>query len=263
MSSSRLPDDKEVLISRIIFKAVLPVIKVLLEDHPKFRKRFEGVTGTVQFVAKNCEEKVGAYIKFDNLSFETGSEIIENPDITFEFKSLQSLNNFFKGKLVLPKIKGLSNFALLWRVLSVLLYMKILMPNAKPKNSLDAKMKVKMTLYMVSTALSQLNKSGDPEMVKWTTKQPERIYQWSVDNEDIACWLKVKAGQTKAGRGIYALRKPFVHMRFPSVESALPVLSNSVDTVQAMAQGLVVVEGSPEYAGKLGDFMLKIADLMG
>lgn len=119
-----------------------------------------------------------------------------------------------------------------------------------------------MTLYMVSTALSQLNKAGDPDMVKWTSKQPERIYQWSVDNEDIACWLKVKAGQTKAGRGIYTLRKPFVHMRFPNVESAIPVLTNSVDTVQAMAEGLVITEGSPEYAGKLGDFMLKIADLM-
>ncbi|MCX8065247.1 MAG: hypothetical protein N3G21_08765, partial [Candidatus Hydrogenedentes bacterium] len=62
--------------------------------------------------------------------------------------------------------------------------------------------------------------------------------------------------------GIYTLRKPFVHMRFPNVESALPVISNSVDTVQAIAQGLVIVEGSPEYAGKLGDFMLKIAELM-
>ncbi|MCX8064579.1 MAG: hypothetical protein N3G21_05330, partial [Candidatus Hydrogenedentes bacterium] len=195
--------NKESLVARIIFKAVLPVIKVLLEDHPKFKKRFENVKGTVLFVTKEGEQRVGAYIKFDNLNFETGTEILENPDLTFEFGSLSKLNNFFKGKIVLPKIRGFTNFGLLWRVLSVLLYMKILMPDAKPKTPLDAKMKVKMTLYMVSTALSQLNKAGDPEMLKWTTKQPERIYQWTVDNEDIACWLKVKAGQTKAGRGIY------------------------------------------------------------
>lgn len=255
-------ESKDALVARIIFKAVLPVIKVLIEDHPKFRKRFENIVGTVQFVANDGGQKVGAYIKFDNLNFETGTEVLENPDITFEFSSLSKLNSFFKGKIVLPKIRGIKNFGLLWRVFSVLLYMKILMPEAKPKTPLDAKMKVKMTLYMVSTALSQLNKAGDPEMVKWTTKQPERIYQWSVDNEDIACWLKVKAGQTKAGRGFYTLRKPFVHMKFPSVDSALPVISNSVDTVQAIAQGLVIVEGSPEYAGKLGDFMLKIAELM-
>jgi hypothetical protein len=72
----------------------------------------------------------------------------------------------------------------------------------------------------------------------------------------------VKAGKTKAGRGFYTRRKPFVHMRFASVKDALPVLSNSVDTVQAMAKGMVVNDGSPEYGGKIGDFMLKIAALV-
>jgi hypothetical protein len=99
-------------------------------------------------------------------------------------------------------------------------------------------------------------------LVKWTSKQPERIYQWSVDGEDIACYLMIKAGKTKAGRGFYTRRKPFVHMRFSSVDNALPVLSNAVDTVQAMTQGLVVNEGSPEYGGKLGDFMQRIAALV-
>jgi hypothetical protein len=51
-------------------------------------------------------------------------------------------------------------------------------------------------------------------------------------------------------------------MRFASVNDALPVLSNSVDTVQAMAKGMVVNDGSPEYGGKIGDFMLKIAALV-
>jgi len=255
-------NEKELLISQIIFRAVLPVIKVLLEDHPTFRKRFENIQGTVQFTAQNGNQKIGAHIKFDNLDFQVIQEIIDNPDITFHFSSLKKMINFFTGKLVLPKIKGLKNVSLLWRVFSVLLAMKLLMPDAKPKNEIDKKVKVKMTLYMVSTALSQLNKAGDPDMVKWTSKQPERIYQWSVDNEDIACWLKIKAGQTKAGRGMYTLRKPFVHMRFPDIDSALPVLTNSIDTVQAMAQGLVITEGSPEYAAKLGDFMLKIAELL-
>ncbi len=255
-------NEKEVLVSKIILHAVLPVIKALLEDHPTFRKRFENIKGTVQFIAKNGEENIGAYVKFDNLNFETAPEILENPDITFQFSSLKKMNDFFTGKLVLPKIRGWKNFSLLWRIFSVLLTLKLLMPDVQPKNPLEKKLKVKLTLYMVSTALSQLNKAGDPDMVKWTSQQPERIYQWSVDNEDIACWLKVKAGQTKSGRGMYTLRKPFIHMRFPNIDSALPVLTNSVETVQAMAQGLVIIEGSPEYAGKLGDFMLKIADLL-
>ncbi len=255
-------NEKDILISKIILKAVLPVIKVLLEDHPTFQKRFKDIQGTVQFTAQNDGQVIGAHIKFDNLNFEISSELLEKPDISFHFSSLKKMNDFFTGKLVLPKIKGFKNFSLLWRMFSVLLKLKLLMPDAKPKNPIDKKIKVKMTLYMVSTALSQLNKSGDVDMVKWTSKQPERIYQWSVDNEDIACWLKIKAGQSKSGRGFYTLRKPFVHMRFPNIDSAIPVLTNSVDTVQAMAQGLLITEGSPEYAAKLGDFMLKIAELL-
>jgi len=136
------------------------------------------------------------------------------------------------------------------------------MPDRAPKTPEQARLKVKMTLFMVSTALSQLNKAGDPDMMRWTRRQPERIYQWSVEPEGIACYLRVKAGQTQAGRGHYTRRQPFVHMRFNGVDGALPVLSNSVDTLEAIARGLVVNEGSPEYSTQLGDFMLRIAALL-
>jgi hypothetical protein len=119
-----------------------------------------------------------------------------------------------------------------------------------------------MTLYMVSTALSQMNKAGDPEMSAWTAKQPERIYQWSIDGEDIACHLKIKAGKSKAGRGVYTRRQPFVHMRFSSIENALPVLANEVDSVTAIGKGWVTNDGSPEYGGRIGDFMMRIANLL-
>ena len=254
--------EQELLTSRIILRAVLPVIKVMLEDDPKMKKKFEGVNATVQFVAKDESGPVGAYIRFTDGAFSTAPEIAGSPDITFGFSSVAKMNAMFTGKPVIPSIKGLTKVGLLVKVFAVLLGMKILMPNAKPKAEEKARLKVKMTLYMVSTALSQLNKSGDPEMVKWTSKQPERIYQWSVDDTGIACYLKVKAGKTKGGRGAYTRRKPFVHMRFRSVNDALPILANEIDTVQAIAKGLVVNEGSPEYGGQVGDFMLRIADMV-
>ncbi len=45
-------------------------------------------------------------------------------------------------------------------------------------------------------------------------RQPDRIYQFSVEPEGIAAYLRVRGGQTKAGRGVYQRRRPFVHMRF-------------------------------------------------
>jgi len=255
--------EREILTTRIVCRAVLPVIKVMIADDPAMQRRFAGVTGTVRFVAKDESGPVGAQLHFNDGELEIVQGPGDRADVTFSFGSVAKMNAMFAGKPVIPWIQGWTNLGLLLRVFSVLLGLKLLMPTAKPKTPEQARLKVKMTLFMVSTALSQLNKSGDPDMAAWTAKQPERIYQWSVGGaEDIACYLKVKAGQTKAGRGFYARRKPFVHMIFRNTDAALPVLSNSIDTVQAMAQGLVVNEGSPEYGAKIGDFMLRIAGLL-
>jgi hypothetical protein len=253
----------DLITGRIVLRAVLPVIKVLLEDDPKTKKKFENVQATVQFVAHDPEAgQMGSYITFDNGDFELVHDIAENPDLTFRFSTVPKMNAMFAGKPVLPRIQGFWNVGLLVKMLGVLMRLKLLMPDKAPKDDDEARLKVKLILYMVSTALSQLNKGGDPEMMTWTAKQPERIYQWSVEPEGIACYLRVKAGKTKAGRGYYTRRKPFVHMKFAGVEGALPVLTNQVDTVQAMTQGLVENEGSPEYGGQIGDFMLKIARML-
>lgn len=258
----------EQLAGKIVLHAVLPVIKVLLEDDPAFKKPFEGLSGIVQFRAQDTDTPVGAYLVFDKGDFRVEQGIFEGKaDLLFDFPSLKSMNDMFRGKPVLPRLGPLlkaipGRFGLLLKTFKVLLAMKILMPNTQPKTPEKAYLKVKMSLYMVSTALSRMNKAGDPDMKAWTSKQPERIYQWSVEGSDIACYLKVKAGNTKAGRGVYTRRQPFVHMRFSSVDNALPVLSNSVDTVTAIAQGLLVNDGSPEYGGRVGDFMLRIAKLL-
>ena len=253
---------QELLTSRIILRAVLPVIKVMVQDDPATKRRFAEVTAKVQFLARDDGGPVGAHLVFDKGNFEVVHELIDNPDLQFSFSSVAKMNGFFSGKPVLPMIKGFTKIGLLVKVLGIMLGLKILMPDAKPKTPEQAYRKVKMTLYMISTALSQLNKSGDPEMVKWTTKQPERVYQWSVEGTDIACHLIVKAGKTKAGRGPYTRRKPFVHMIFKDIDSALPVLADQIDTVQAMAKGMVTNDGSPEYGGEISQFMLRIAALI-
>ncbi|MDQ1258149.1 MAG: hypothetical protein QG656_2758 [Candidatus Hydrogenedentes bacterium] len=254
---------EELLAARIVFRAVLPVIKVLLEDVPKLGQKFAGVTAKVQFVAKNDPEDAACCLQFTDGALEVVPGLAENPDLTLRFSSVAKMNAFFAGKPALPWISGLfSHFGLLVKIMTVLLAMKLMQPNAKPKTEDEKKLKVKLTVYMISTALSQLNKSGDEEMVKWTTKQPERIYQWSCEPEGVAAYLRIKAGKSKAGRGYYTRRKPFVHLKFDGATNALPVLSNSIDMIQAMAKGMIVIDGSPEYAAVLGNFMVRIARLV-
>jgi hypothetical protein len=258
-----MASEQDLLAARIILRAILPVIKVMLNDDPKTKAAFANVEAKVQFVAKDESGPIGAHLVFDKGEFAVVHEIIDDPDIQFSFSSVAKMIAFFTGKPVLPGIRGITKIGLLIKIFGILLGLKILMPDAVPKDPHKKRLKVKMTLFMVTTALSQLNKAEDPDMKKFTSKQPERIYQWTVEGEeDIACYLKVKAGKTKAGRGLYTRRKPFVHMKFASIDDALPILANNVDLVEAMATGMVSNEGSPEYGGKIGDFMFRIAALV-
>jgi len=253
--------EKELLAARIFLRAVMPVIKVLLTDDPKVKKRFAKVKGKVQFMAKDPAGDVGACLCFDNGDYKVTQGIDESADITFVFRNVARMNAMFAGKPALPFIKGFFKLGLLIKAFSLLMGLMILMPNARPTDPAKRRLKVKMTFYMITTALSQYNKGGDPEMVAWTKKQPERIYQITVD-DGIAAYLRIKAGKSKAGRGVYKKRRPFVHMKFDGVEGAFPIVMDDVSMVEAVKKGYLVVEGSPEYGGNIGDFMVRIQDLI-
>lgn len=258
-----MADDRTLITTRIILNAILPVMKVIVTEDPKTAKRFEGVNARVQFVADDNGTKQGASLVFTDGALEVEQGVREGADITFGFGSLQKFNDFLCGKTVIPKISGLLKVGLLIKVVMLLLSTKLLMPDARPTDPAKRRLKLKMIIYMITTALSQYNKGGDPDMKAWTEKQPDRIYQMSVDGEeDIAAYVRVKAGKSKAGRGFYKRRRPFVHIKFAGIDQAMPVLLNDIEFVGALAENLVTVEGSPEYASKLNDFMMRIQALL-
>ncbi len=257
---------RDLIATKIVMHAILPVMKVILEDDPAMKKRFEGVTAKVQFIAGFDGKDIGAALFFDKGRFEVIHDILQNPDLTFSFGTIEKFNAFLAGKPVIPKIRGLTKVGLLVKFVTLLLAMKILMPNVKPKIPEKRRLKVKMIVYMITTALSQYNKAGDPEMAEWTGKQPDRVYQMSVEMEGepegIAAYVRIKAGKSKAGRGYYKRRRPFVHMKFNGIDNALAIFLNEVEFVEALSKGYVQVEGSPEYAAKLNDFMQRIQALV-
>ncbi len=270
------PPDRQLLRARLFLRAALPVARVILEDDPRMGKRFEKVRARVQFVAKGGQEPIGAYLVFGepaespdeaapatpSAGFRVEQGFCERPDITFTFGSVEKLNNFFAGKTVLPSIKGLRKLGLLAKVFGLLLALKLMLPNARPKDPAKRRLKVKMTIYMITTALSQYNQGGDPEMANWTSKQPDRIYQMLVEPEGIGAYLRVRGGLSKAGRGVYARRRPFVLMRFYGVDGALAVMNKEVGFIDGVAKGFVRIEGSPEYAANLNDFMMRVQGLL-
>jgi hypothetical protein len=250
---------RDELKSRLFLRVALPLVKVVREEDPRMRRLTKNMEAVVQFVVRGSD--TGAHLVFANDSLEVVQGVHEKPTVSFVFKDLRSLNDFFAGKFALPSIKGIRHLGVIRRTVPLLLSLKMLMPEADPKDPAKRALKVKLLLYMVTTALSQLNKAGEPGMVEMVAKSPDRVYQWVIEGGPSA-YLRMKAGQTKAGRGVYTRRRPFVLMKFPSVEGAYKVLTSKVALVQAVKDGYVVTEGAMEYSKEIGIRMQMIEELM-
>ncbi|HOD00259.1 MAG TPA: hypothetical protein PKH54_09945 [Myxococcota bacterium] len=265
--------DQELMTARLFFRAAFPVMKVPLADDPAIAKAFKGVRAHVQFSA-DCDPaltpdgsgRVGACLHFDDGELTVVEELFETPDLVLHFPSLKAMNTLLRGGLAMPRIRGgLKNFGLLVKMLTLLMRLTLMLPTNRPKDPLKRYLKVKMSIYMITTALSNFNRLGNPRMREWTAKQPDRIYQFSVGGGefgDFAAYLRVRGGQTKAGRGLYARRRPFVHFRFTSVDGALAVLLKEVAFVEGVDKGCVSIDGSPEYAAQLNDLMAVLQGML-
>jgi hypothetical protein len=249
--------DKDYILARIMLRAAVPLAKVLVEDDPKMREKYRGFNKIVQFEVKGNDDLI-TQLKFEDGIPKPIFERDENPDVAFIFKSAKQLNAFFAGKPAIPKIKGLTKIGVLLKVVPLLLGLTLLLPTKLPKDPDKKRLKVKLLFYMLSSGLSQMNKAGYEDFNEFTRKMPDRVVQWSCLPDGPYAYLRIKLGKTKAGRGQYTRRRPFIDMQFNGVDNAIKVLTNQVDLVQAIADGYLFQEGSPEYGKDLGNFMLTI-----
>lgn len=252
--------DKKQITVRIILRSILPLFKTLYNEIGADKKKDPDFYGTIQFSIKGTD--TGAYLEFKDGKLDVIQEVIPKPGIHFAFKKPEHMIAFFTGGVAMPSVSGLWHLGLLMKLVPLFMGLLLLMPNNKPKDPAKRLLKVKLTMYMVTNALSQLNKGGDEDMMAWTAKQPDRIYQLSVQPEGPAAYLRVKAGKSKSGHGLYGRKAPFIHMMFNGMEGAFKVMAENKETVQAMRDGDVRVEGSPEYAGAMGSFMVRIQNLL-
>lgn len=250
---------QDIMTAQLFMNAVFPVMQVLLDDDPKIKAKFRDVSATVQFGAKDGDALLACHLVFDHGQVTVTQGPAEHPDLCLTFPTVAKMNALLCGGLALPAIKGARHVSLLVSFLSLLMGLMLMSPKQRPKEIARQSLKVKMSLYMITRALSQYNKLGDPEMREFCLRQPDRIYQFTVAHEGdpahIACYLRIKAGKTKSGHGVYTRRAPFVHFRFLSVQGAMAVLLKDIEFVKAVEQGYVETIGSPEYSCYLNDYM--------
>lgn len=245
--------------SKIILNSVLPLVKVVVDSTPRLSNQFAYKTATIQVSAVRTSGKAATHFDIRDGIWTVCPGAAEKPDLELEFPSITALNAFFSGKSKkLPRIKGWYNVSLLIGFFKALLYMSsLLTAKEPPSGSEDRELMVKLFFYLLSSGISQLNKAGHPEISKWATRSPDRVYAWAVSGKpELSAYIRVKAGNSKAARGEYTYSKPFFTMRFDSVDSALGILMQRDNMLESTARGKLIMEGGPEYGAQLGEFMM-------
>jgi hypothetical protein len=200
-------EDNDIYANKIFMNAVLPLLKVIVDDVPSIGKYWQGRNAVCQVSAKSEDGKIATHFIIEEGQWTVKKGIYEGAvDVELEFPGVRALNLFFQGKSKkLPMMKGWYRLGTFLNFMKVLLKMAALLGMETPPADEDEKaLLVKMYFYLLSTGISQLNKADHPGVSAWTKISPDRVYSWEVEtNPECSAYIRVKAGKTKASRGIY------------------------------------------------------------
>ncbi len=260
--------------NKIFLNAAVPLLKVIATDDPKINAKFKKVHCVYQVSALDAnapEGKLATHlvVNGDEWKVHAGKvayRVGKQPFVELEFKSVEQLNAFFKGKIgpgTLPKMRGLNFLKEFLAFMSCLLRMSsVLSATTPPEKEEDKALMVKCMFYLLTSGISQLNKMEHPEIHEWALKSPDRVYGLAVnDHPESSAYIRVKAGKTRAGRGEYKRAMPFFTLRFSSYDAALGTLLGIDDMLDATKNGRIIMDGGPEFGATFGGFLLTIGDL--
>jgi len=163
---------EELYANKIFFNAALPLIKVIAQDVPSLKKQYEKVHAVIQVSALDPDAeggKIGMHYVIngpDDWLIHL-NKVDPKPHIELEFKSVEAMNAFFKGKIspaTLPKMRGIAkHFGAFKAFLMTLLKMSsVLSATTPPEKEEDKQLMVKCMFYLLSSGISQLN-NGDSQ----------------------------------------------------------------------------------------------------
>jgi len=262
--------DQDTLYSyKIFLNAALPLVKVIAGDIPALAKKFEKAHCVFQ-VSALCPEapegKVATHFTVNSGEWKVcADKVATNAMVELQFKSVDAFVGFFKGKMspaTLPKMIGVTkHLGMFLAFMQVLLKMSALLGATKPpEDEVTKVLLVKSFFYLLSSGISCLNKNGHEAVHDWATKSPDRVYAWAVNGHpEVSAYIRVKAGKSRAGRGQYKRAMPFFTLRFDSLDSALGILMDTDDMMEATKAGRLIMDGAPEFGAMLGDYMLMVA----
>ncbi len=263
-----MPNEETRYANKVFMAGALPLMKIIATDVPELRRLFKipKINAVYQVSAKADGKKEAVHFVVTKGEWEVGFGEYKGPeqiDGELAFSSMEKMNAFMKGdmtKLPFIKIKNVAKFGLFMAVL--LKMANLLQMSEPPEDEKTAVFLCKLYFALLSTGISALNKMGHPEISSWAKASPDRCYQWEVvDHPECTAYLRVKEGNTKAGKGEYPRSKPFFTMKFDCAHSALLILMEIGDMFQMTADSKLIMEGGPEFGVQLGDHMTTVGHL--
>ena len=172
--------------NKVFMTGALPLLKTIANDVPELKKKFEGVNAVYQVSAMaNAQDKEAIHfiIEDGEWTVKLGEYLGQQKiDAELQFASMEKMNAFFKGNMsALPKMK-IKSFGKFIKFMMVLLKMSSLLGiKEPPEDEQLCLLLTKLYFYLLSSGISQLNKMGHPAIRDWTSKSPDRVYQWAVE----------------------------------------------------------------------------------
>ena len=249
----------ELLKANIYLYATIPLLEEIVKDIPQKAAMFKNWNCVLQFSIKDTD--LAAYITFQkgNLNFERGCH--KSPTITLTFNDLTSFNNTIGGaKPSIPKISGFWHIIILLKTISLLKSLTILLPDTEFTDPDRKKLKVKLLLYLVTSALEQLS-HGDDYIQRVTLGTNNKTIQWLVKPDGPAAYLVINKSHIKAYRGISKTR-PFSTIEFRNINAAYDMLTGKIGIIQGTIMNYVNNKGSAEYAMKAAQMMKRVEDIL-
>ena len=254
--------------ARIFFNSALPLLRVVIESRRELSSAFRGKSFVFQVSALYPRAPGGTmatHFVVENGRFTVKVDAVHpSPDIELEFSDLHKFILFFSGRgMPLPRMRGvLKNAATFASLLRALLLMaSLLQASDAPKKLQDQVLLVKLYFYLLPNGISQLNKAGHQKIHQWALQSPDRAYAFAVTGYPaLNSYLRVKEGNSKAGRGEYPRCKPFLTLRFDSPRHALDILMSKADMIDYISKQYLTVEGAPEFAALIGEFLFTVGD---
>ncbi|GEM_PF-2913962 len=254
MSDKALIDEIK---AKVNLHAILPVLEELERlDRVHGGTGAGGSRGTVMLTVAGYNELV-ATIRFKGGGIEVLRERRKRPSLILEFASPDALNDSFSGGSARPRIrKLLFGLPLLLKFVKLSkLLGKSLMGNEAPGG---VKTRAALLLRVVVHSMEILARRH-PE-VKTSISDIDGTAQFGIEPDGPFYHITFENGKV----AVYPTRhsSPTSTILWVDPETAVAVLSGSLDAMKALGQQKMKMEGDPGFALKVGGIMSKVGEVL-